>query len=301
METKIYKVVLLFCLYIVSVSLGITIFYYANYSIDTSRITIDISDILSLNDTYETNITYDKNKEDLKCMIDDNNWLDIDNCKENLEIGNHTVYLKNNYFEGELEFVVENKINGSFSSSIDVLDKYYLALGGKKTLNFTFDYPDEFDKTVTYFIEDENIIEINDNIIFGKNVGTTTFIAYLTDGNKKTYTVEVTNLIQPATLNNNKSYLPCKRYTEEEAHKLDEILDSRVKEAGYGTRGGTIAAARFITLEFPYSIRYFNENGRLVGNGIDGEGRYYHVGLYLSEDKYKTITKSTSTGPRIWG
>ena len=49
---------------------------------------------------------------------------------------------------------------------------------------------------------------------------------------------------------------------------------------------------------------YFLENGRLFDNGysdyIDGEGRYYHKGLYLSKDKYKTIKRSTTT-PRYWG
>ena len=106
------------------------------------------------------------------------------------------------------------------------------------------------------------------------------------------------------TLNNNKPYLPCMRYTEEEARTFDRILESRIKEAGEGTRGATVAIARFLTMEFPYQIRYFNENGRLNGHGrpyIDGEGRYYHKGLYLSEDKYKDIVRSTPSGPKVWG
>lgn len=74
---------------------------------------------------------------------------------------------------------------------------------------------------------------------------------------------------------------------------------------GEGSRGGVLAAARFLTLEFPYTIGYFNENGRLNGHGyrpyIDGEGRYYHKGLYLSKSKYKDIVKSTKTGPKMWG
>ena len=34
---------------------------------------------------------------------------------------------------------------------------------------------------------------------------------------------------------------------------------------------------------------------------IDAEGRYYHVGLYLHESKFKSITSSTKSGPAIWG
>ena len=199
----------------------------------------------------------------------------------------------------------KNKIIGSFSSSIDKLDIYYLALNGKKKLNFTFDYPSDFDKTVSLTSKDETIVKITDDTLYGVGVGSTTVIAELVDGNRKEYNIMVTDLIIPPTYMKNKPYLPCKRYTEEEADILDKILFSRVKEMGEGTRGGVLAAARFLTLEFPYTIGYFNENGRLNGHGyrpyIDGEGRYYHKGLYLSEKKYKDIIKSTKTGPKIWG
>lgn len=53
-------------------------------------------------------------------------------------------------------------------------------------------------------------------------------------------------------------------------------------------------------MEFPYRINYFYENGRQTTNNVDGEGRYYHEGLYLSETKYKSIT-GTKTGPKMWG
>lgn len=88
---------------------------------------------------------------------------------------------------------------------------------------------------------------------------------------------------------------------------LDKILESRVLEAGFGTRAGVAAAARFLSLEFPYSIPYFNENGRLDSHGtrprVDAEGRYYHKGLYLNSYKFKELDQSaiTSGGPNIWG
>ena len=66
-------------------------------------------------------------------------------------------------------------------------------------------------------------------------------------------------------------------YTEEEAHLLDELLDYKVKEAGEGTRAAVVAVAKFITMEFPYRLPYFFENGRYQKNEYsqpcDGEGR----------------------------
>ena len=197
------------------------------------------------------------------------------------------------------------KIKGTFSFSLDKLETYYLALNGKKQIDFIFDYPDDFDKTVNLTSDNENVVKIDNGTLYGVGVGTATVTTTLTDGNTKNYQIQVTDLIVPPTLNKNKSYLPCERYTEDEAELLDNILRSRVIEMGEGSRGGVLAAARFITLEFPYTIGYFNENGRLNGHGyrpyIDGEGRYYHKGLYLSKSKYKSIIRSTKTGPKMWG
>ena len=76
---------------------------------------------------------------------------------------------------------------------------------------------------------------------------------------------------------------------------MDAILEDRVNDAGYQTRAGVVAAARFLGLEFPYRINYFTENGRMdscYGGKIDGEGRYYHKGLYLDESRFSQIEKS---------
>ena len=140
--------------------------------------------------------------------------------------------------------------------------------------------------------------------MYGLKKGTTKVTAFLKDGNSKTYNVMVTDLIVSPTMAK-KTRLTCNRYTLEESILLDKILASRVEEAGVGTRAGVASAARFLSLEFPYAIRYFYENGRLENWGkkdhIDAEGRYYHVGLYLHESKFEDITSSTKSGPAIWG
>ena len=108
-------------------------------------------------------------------------------------------------------------------------------------------------------------------------------------------------LNRPKAFNNKKKYLSCGQYTKEQNDLLDEILFDRVDTVGRKTRAGVVEAARFITLEFPYKIRYFSENGRLTyASKIDGEGRYYHLGLYLHSSRFKSLANS-SQGPKTWG
>jgi hypothetical protein len=195
----------------------------------------------------------------------------------------------------------------TYSTTIDELETYYLALDGKKTLEITYNTSDDYDNTIDWKIADDSIISIDENnCIRGLKTGTTTLTGTLKNGFQRVYEIMVTDLIIPMKVDYNKTVLPCNRYTEEEAELLDKILASRVQEGGEGSRGGVLAAARFLVLEFPYKIKYFNENGRLVDNGIrphvDGEGRYYHKGLYLSESKFATLEAgATRQGPAIWG
>ena len=96
-------------------------------------------------------------------------------------------------------------------------------------------------------------------------------------------------------------------YSVEQEALLDEILASRVEQAGEKTRGAVVAAARFLTLEFKQRVPYFYENGRLkpYGGGgayADGEGRYYHKGLYLTSAKYAELDpRGIAYGPAHWG
>lgn len=148
-----------------------------------------------------------------------------------------------------------------------------------------------------------DIISITDNTITGKKLGSA--IIELEKGkNKKTIDVIVTDLYTLPHIDNDKKALGCKIYTEDEAKTLDEALLFKINNAGYKTRAGVVAAARFLTLEFKYKISYFYENGRLNNYAekeyVDGEGRYYHKGLYLSENKFENI-KASLYGPSIWG
>ncbi len=184
--------------------------------------------------------------------------------------------------------------------------KVYLAKKDTKQIVYNLETTNNYKPNIEYKSNNENIATVSDTgLITSKNNGSTT-IDITVDGKLETIEVLVTSLISkmPKNMNNNKNLLSCERYSKEENDLLDEILASRINEAGYKTRAGAVAAARFITLEFPYKLGYFSENGRAAENQptyyVDGEGRYYHVGLYLHSSRFKNITKSMY-GPNIWG
>lgn len=287
---------------------NVTIIYLEKNKLVKDFINIKYSNDINENKEYIVTVEYkSKNNKDVVCSLDNINYKNIDECTFNLKKGEYNLYLRKNDKVIKEKFKVEEKFLGTFSSTIDVLDTYYLAVNGKKKFNFTFDYKEDFDKTVYYEITNTDVLKIENDTMYGLKTGTSEVIATLKDGNTKTYNIVVTDLITPPTINNDKYYLPCNYYSLEESILLDKILESRVIEAGVGTRAGVAAAARFLTLEFPYSIAYFNENGRLAAHGtkprVDAEGRYYHKGLYLHTSKFEGLDKSaiTSGGPNIWG
>lgn len=151
--------------------------------------------------------------------------------------------------------------------------------------------------------ENENIAKIDNGNLVGISKGD---VIIYNDDTKTRYEVSVSDLYLPTHIDNNKESLPCEQYTSEEAIYLDTVLESKILNAGYKTRAGVLAAARFLSLEFKYRLPYFYENGRLDGSTghpyADGEGRFYHKGLYLSKDKYELIDPNgIVSGPQIWG
>lgn len=186
-----------------------------------------------------------------------------------------------------------------FSKRIDIkldYDTIYLVVDETKEITSNVD-------NVMWSSEDELVATVDNGKVTAISVGETTITASI-NKNKASVNVIVTDLISMPIVDNEKEYLTCNRYTESESNLLDNILAYKVEDAGYLTRAGAVAAARFLTLEFKYRINYFLENGRLITTGgrtlCDGEGRYYHTGLYLSESKYSTISVSNH-GPAIWG
>ena len=259
--------------YIESMSITDTVLHAKIIETDQVLYCILSEDTPSLDDDWEEvknnecTITYKENsnlylKTDAKIIYSTKNSLFMDT------VDSDTIYVP---------------VNGYY--------KYYRYLVGKSSKIKVLEY-------------DDSIINFDKGIIQGLKEGTTKLTIQVDDKEYNTDIV-VTSLISRRNTDGydySKSYLTCKKYTEEEASLLDNILKNRINSVGYKTRAAVVEAARFLTLDFPYRINYFYENGRQTTNKVDGEGRYYHVGLYLTESKYSDLTGSTTTknkGP--WG
>ena len=146
-------------------------------------------------------------------------------------------------------------------------------------------------------VEEEGVVKIEEGYVVGMKSGTGKVFAGC-----DTYTVEVSDLYTAPIINMEKEFLPEGRYTVFENRYLDNVLSAMIGAAGYHSRAGAVEAARFLTLRFPYKLHYFYENGRMSSETyeVDGEGRYYHEGLYLSNYKMASISGSRTTS-KPWG
>ena len=180
--------------------------------------------------------------------------------------------------------------------------KVYLAVNTIYTPTLVYNYEGIIDKRVTWTSSNPKVVSVNSGgSVKALKKGTADVCAHIMT-EEVCMTVTSTKLItkKPKKFNYDKPYLTCNNYSKKENDLLDKILKDRIKTVGYKTRAGAVEAARFLALEFPYRITYFSENGRLATNGVDGEGRYYHKGLYLHKSRYKEIKKSMN-GPAEWG
>lgn len=156
---------------------------------------------------------------------------------------------------------------------------------------------------ITLTSSNENVAIIDNGCV--KTIGDGYSTISATSGDiTSTIKIRVTDLYTLPDTSRDKPFLKESICNIDDAAMLDDVLAYKIYEAGYSTRAGVVAAARFLSLEFPYKLAYFSESGRLdttTGTrACDGEGRYYHKGLYLSEDKYDDIEKSVY-GPKYWG
>lgn len=243
------------------------------------------------------------------------------------------------YAEGKKEKFSSSSINDECTLSLNAKDTYkiYLEENGNKSkeYNLTDFIPNilsfNFKDKIIYLIKDETYQLVYTDITFNQEdynfkIKDSSVAKYedgqiiaLKEGKTYLYSdkidqeleIVVTNLLtKPYATKEKKKLLTCHAYTEEEAKLLDNILEYKINKVGYQTRAGAVAAARFLTLEFAYRVPYFYENGRVPisstdksninTNIVDGEGRYYKKGLYLSDSKKQQIIKSYK-GPAIWG
>ena len=253
---------------------------------------------ITINDNI-LDIKLNSNKE-LYCILsnyepdlDNINWVKAEDQICRLNYKNHSnLYIKNNkkivYKTNKDLYIEFNNKDTIYLPLNDKYDFYKYIIGNTNKLDID--------------ISNERIFDINENgNINPKKEGESTLEIEYNDIVIKSKII-VTNLItkRPDSYDFKKEYLSCNKYSEKENNLLDELLKSRINEVGYKTRAGAVEAARFLTLDFPYRINYFNENGRQTTNNVDGEGRYYHEGFYLHDSRFDNITGS-ATGPKTWG
>lgn len=234
--------------------------------------------------------------------VNDSGWVKANNgyCSFITDLSSYDVYVKDSY--GNISDVDKRKQKEKNIKKIPMSNEniyLYPTQQQKVSVN------DENIQTVQWKSDDEKIATVDNNgIISGISAGTTTIKAIYKENYYGEVKVIVTNLIEKPDASAKKEYVKCRQFSDDEAQLLDDILEEKIKEAGYQTRAGVVAAARFLTLDFSYRVPYFYENGRLENyepyQYVDGEGRYYHKGLYLSTKKIKDL-KANFVGPAIWG
>ena len=229
------------------------------------------------------------------------NWIlaKDDKCSYNVKTFTYKINIK---YNGNKIVTYNQDFNIDGIANVKITNKKkYVALNDSFNIDAKLDYIGDVDTSIKYKSSNPNIISIDENgNINALKKGTSKISVYSSNKMSDEVEVIVTDLIRPAFLDNNKEKVPCNFYSEEDIKILDDILKSRVDEAGVGTRGATAVVARFLTLEFPFKIPYFYENGRITGNTVEGEGRYYKKGLYLGQTKENEI-KTRMAGPASWG
>lgn len=264
---------------------------------------IEVLDIYLDNENVKVSLS-----EDAKCSLEQldissDKWIQSEKgvCSFDFVDKVEGVYTLDNYNR-----VVKHDIKNEFSivDNIEITkEKLYLAKGAKEKIEYKVSVKGSVTDKVEFKSSNEEVATVDsDGNVAGVSDGEADIIVYIRDKEKSVHVI-VTSLItaMPDQPSVTKTLLPCGIYTEEDNNLLDEILRDRVYSAGYKTRAGAVAAARFLGLEFPYRIAYFSENGRMSGSPkVDGEGRYYHEGLYLNSSRYDRIT-DIMYGPVIWG
>lgn len=307
---KISKILLIIVFIVIAWEIIKNFNFASQFEINYIKSGLEINKIALENDSININLKSPVIAKKRWCQvlkegqnIDENSWNEVkqNNCILKIDDESKYIVIKDEKNESK-KILISDYLNTIISLDTNT-QKIILLEGETKQIETNIKYIGNPDKTLEFSSEGD-IVKIEDTSITGIKLGETKL--NISDKYNHSVSIEVivTNLVTNPQINNKKQFLTAGIYSKEEAHILDEILEERIKTAGIMTRAGVVAAARFITLEFKYKVPYFLENGRYQNTGfsekIDGEGRYYHKGLYLSEDKYSEIKRS-KTKPVMWG
>ena len=295
MKKKVCAIILIICLICL---VGVNYYFLWLKPINFKNVSYELID-----KKIKATLTFSNNVNNGSCIVNGKEY-NLSNHECLIEIPNEEVLVKVQTKWNEITIDLDPKQDKVLDFEL-LEDKIYMIIGEDKKINITVDKFGEPDTTINLVSDDENIVKTDGNHIQAIGNGTTN--VHVVVGNvTKDIVVVSTNLIGKPGLTKDKEFLPCNIYSEEDNKIIDEFLEYRINSAGYKTRGAVVAAARFLTLEFPYRIDYFWENGRLDnttgGPSCDGEGRFYHKGLYLNSSKFNILDQSKIRyGPATWG
>lgn len=272
-KNKIVSILLIILLFI---TIGLLVFNKV-YNLEPKVVKISYANKFNEDRSRKVSLKikkYNRNPIYCKFILGDNesDWIKLKNGKCSYDVISDKYEVKIKYNNDRTVsykafFKIDDILGITFNHH-----KKYMAIGETYNLETYLDSVGDVDTTVKYESSDPNIVSVDENgNITAHNLGTVTITG--TTSNKLTTSFETstTNLLRAPTLNNSKKIVPCNQYTNEQIEELDRILESRVEEAGPGTRAAAVAVSRFLTLEFPYKVPYFYENGRISTNGVDGE------------------------------
>ena len=282
------RVLIIILLLITIIFTGLVVYNYLNLPIKLKG--IKYYEGVNENRTKTVKINVDvPNPFPVTCSVGDKT---SSSCKFDLENGKYTLKINNLFRHDEIDFVVNT--NEIINISLNT-EEFHIAVGEKFQMVPQIDYIGEPNTKLLYSSGDDSIATVDsEGVVTGIKEGEVVVSAIASNGLAKTMKIIVTNMLAKPVFNLDKPKLTCGVYSEEQNNYLDSLLEERVNYAGKGTRGAAIAAARFLTLSFPYKVTYFYEHGRLdtyyKGQPkVDGEGRYHHLGLYLHESRFANI------------
>ncbi|MBQ8789971.1 MAG: Ig-like domain-containing protein [Ruminiclostridium sp.] len=234
-------------------------------------------------------------------------WIEADSGTVSVQLsaGRYNVYLSNRYGKDIASDTINIVVDAVTSVKINTADPY-MNVGMYNILTVSLETVGIPDETLLWKSGNSEVATVKDGLVTAVGEGRTTITVSTSNGISDSLDIIVTDLLRAPQITEYKPLLPPQQYNETEGAIIDAVLESRVATAGYGTRAGVVAAARFIPLEFKYKIPYFYENGRLDAKPnrpvCDGEGRFYHIGLYLTHSKFDELDKSKILyGPATWG
>jgi len=293
MKKKILTICMLFLFLAVSF---MVFFFFSSFRVDSIQYEIHEKKIYAI-------LKFKGNMKDGTCQIQNQVYPIIDYTCQIPVLNESVDVVVSTHFQKKRISIDpdQNKVLDFTLSS----EKIYLLQEEQESITLAFDVIGYPDISYTFKSEDESVAKTIENSIIGVGPGRTK-VKVIVGELSKEIEVVVTDLLTKPILNKNKKILPCGVYSEEQNRLLDEFLEYRVNQAGFKTRGAVVAVARFLTLEFPYKVAYFFENGRLHNNtggpAADGEGRFYHRGLYLHNYKFQELDRSkVRWGPVTWG